>query len=340
MPSLKQRVTWESFIPILTNRFFLYDTLKIVLFSLALFTLIFVPVFLGFQGIQAWPILYQFLGFLALVFLGLVSLALLLMTTIYRNHLRARFTITEERAEYETLSPPAQWLTYALLVITILTGRIGDAGMGLLVTAKAKLGINWREVYRVKEHPQQQVITLLNNWRTVLRLYCTPENYGEVAAMVSALAAEGTAWRTQHHLKPGRLFPRRLLFLTVLTLLGGLFLFLIPFRISPIWATGIMICGSLLIWLPGWNRFFGSLTLIGAVALLNLILIEGFKITRSIGLIGAPDSQPEFMVRQYGFQSLIVGEWINLLLASTSLGFFVWLAVSALRGSLYQRRNR
>lgn len=339
MSQSKLNQTWQCPIPILTNWFFLYDTLKIVGFTLALFTLIFAPVFLSFQGIKAWPILYRFLGFLGLLFVGVVLLALLLLTTLYRNHLQTRFTISEQGAEFQTISQPAQLLTYALLIITILTGRIGDAGMGLLITANTKLGINWRDVYRIREHPDQHVITLMNNWRAVLRLYCTPENYEEVVATVRTLASKGTALRVQRHLKPSTLLSPRLLFLTVMELLAALSLFLIPFKISLVWATAVMIGGLLVIWLPGWSRLFGSLTLIGVVTLLNLILIEGFKVTRSVEL-GAPDSLPEFIVRQYGFQALILGEWINLFLALASLSFFVWLAVNALRGSLYHKHNR
>jgi hypothetical protein len=305
-----------------------------VVFLLVLFSLIFAPVYLTFQGIKAWPILYQLLGLLSLLFLGLVLVTVLIIALIYRNQIQARFTISDEHAEYQTLSQPAQLLTYMLLLITILTGRIGDAGMGLLVTAKAKLGINWHEIYRVKEHPAQHVITLLNNWRAVLRLYCTPENYDEVLALVRTRAANGATQRVKRHLKPGILFPRRLLFLTGLELLAVFFLFLIPFRISPAWATGVLICGLLMTWLPGWSRLFGSLTLIGVVTLLNLILIAGFKVTRVIGF-SAPDAATDILVSQYGFQALITGEWVNLLLALVGLSFFAWMAVRALRGRLY-----
>lgn len=330
---------WEYPIPILTNRFFLYDTLKIVVFTLALFTLIFAPVFLSFQGIKAWPILYQFLGFLSLIFLGLVLLALLLMTMLYRNHMQVRFTISDVSAEYQTLSQPAQMLTYILLVVTILTGRIGNAGTGLLVTAESRLGINWRDVYRVKEHPAQRVITLMNNWRAVLRLYCAPENYDEIAATVRKLTANGAALRAKRHHKPSALFPARLIILSIVELLAALSLFLIPFKISAVWATSLLICGAFVIWLPSWSRLFGASTLIGVVTLFNLILIEGFKVTQFVGF-GAPETMPEFWGRQYGFQSLIIGEWINLILAIMSLSFFVWLGVSALRGSLYHKHYR
>ncbi len=329
---------WEYPIPILTNRFFLYDTLKIVVFTLTLFTLIFAPVFLSFQGIKAWPILYQFLGFLSLIFLGMVLLALLLITTLYRNHMQARFTISAESAEYMILSQPAQMLTYILLVVTILTGRIGNAGTGLLITAESRLGINWRDVYRVKEHPTRRVITLMNNWRAVLRLYCSPENYNEVVATVRKLAANNAALRNKRHYKSNAIFPARLSILSIVELIAALSLFLIPFKISPMWATGLLICGAFVIWLPSWSRLFGSLILIGVVTLLNLILIEGFKVTQSVGF-GAPEAMPEFWAKQYGFQSLIVGEWANLILAIVSLSFFVWLGVSALRGSLYHKSN-
>jgi hypothetical protein len=40
--------------------------------------------------------------------------------------------------------------------------------------------VNWRDIRRVKEHPQQHVISVMNQWRVLVRLYCTPENYGEV----------------------------------------------------------------------------------------------------------------------------------------------------------------
>lgn len=336
MSHLTQRFTWEYPIPVLTNRFFLFDTLKIVVFGSMFLAVIFAPVFLSFQGLESWPILYQFLGALTLILVGLGFVTLLLVAVLYRNHLRAQFSLTEEGAEYQVLSQPAQWLTYVLLVITILTGRIGDAGMSLLVTAQAKLGIRWRDVYRVKEHPEQQVITLLNNWRVVLRLYCRPENYDEVAALVRSLAAQGEVWRADHHLKPGRVFSARLIFLTLLTLSAALFLSLIPFSLNPAWATGVLIGALVLIWLPGWSRLFGSLTLIGAVALLNLILLEGFKITRSV-TPGAQDTPPDLWIRQYGFQSLVVSDWIHLSLAIISLSFLIWLAVGAVRGSLYRK---
>ena len=42
----------------------------------------------------------------------------------------------------------------------------------------------WADICRVKKYPDERVISVMNNWRVVVRLYCTPENYSYVAQLV------------------------------------------------------------------------------------------------------------------------------------------------------------
>ena len=57
-------------------------------------------------------------------------------------------------------------------------------GVGVISESTTETSAGWPSVVRVVEHPRAHAIALRNTWRTTLILFCTPENYEQVAAAV------------------------------------------------------------------------------------------------------------------------------------------------------------
>jgi hypothetical protein len=176
---------WDIAFTLATNRFVLYDMTKVVGITYGLM-LVLVGVFVALgNGVAAFVAFAQVLtaimaGF-ALVFVGV-------MVVFFGNRYPARYTLTTKGALMESLSRRAKGANLAAVTLGVLAGRPGLAGAGLLAASGEAVSIAWRDVRRIREHPDHCVMSLMNGWRVVIRLYCTPENYAAALAFARAHA--------------------------------------------------------------------------------------------------------------------------------------------------------
>lgn len=185
-------VNWEVEASMLTDRFMLYELLKVFVWTYVLAALLFTVIF----TVQGEP--GRILPLLGVVGLGVGVIALLSIFVIllfFRNHYRTRTTISEDGVLQESLSRVARVANRAAVVVGVLTGKPGPAGAGLIAMSRESIMCRWAELHRVKPHPGQRVITLMNSWRVVMRLYCTPDNYDTVLDLVTRGAAAAATAR-------------------------------------------------------------------------------------------------------------------------------------------------
>jgi len=191
---------WELEVPLLTNRFILYDLVKIVsLTGLLLFLLLSIVSLaanrkMTLDALAAWGQLT------ALATLGLAFLLALIMLLFFLNRFPMRFTLSPRGAQVVSLSRVGKWGNRLAVVLGALSGRPQVAGAGLLGMAQEEVFLRWEEVCRLNLHPRARVISLRNSWRLVFRLYCTPENCSPVQAAVRRWA--GQARRPQESASP------------------------------------------------------------------------------------------------------------------------------------------
>lgn len=179
------RLRWETAFSLATNRFTIYDSLKVIGITWAIMLALFGSIFAINDSLDSvWP----FFTVLAIIMLGFLLMFMAIMLVFFGNRYPARFTLNDTGALIESRSRRARLANRAAIVAGALGGRPGVAGAGMIAASQEAVSIAWKDVRRVNEHPDQRVISLKNGWRVVLRLYCTPENYAAARDFVRARA--------------------------------------------------------------------------------------------------------------------------------------------------------
>lgn len=180
---------WISSFPLATSRFILYDLAKVLFWAavliLSIGSLIALAQGAADSSLEEWltPI-----GVFLLCLAGIALLLLLVMVAVFGNRFRASFSIGPQGIGYEMRSSAAHWSSRAAVVAGVLAASPSAVGAGLIAASQESVSYTWPEVRRLKFHPRHLVITVMNGWRVVLRLYCTPDNYAEACRLMRLYA--------------------------------------------------------------------------------------------------------------------------------------------------------
>jgi hypothetical protein len=176
---------WETAFSLATNRFTIYDMLKMIGITWAIMLGIFGTIFTLNDGAASF---WSFFLLLGIIMVGFLLMFMAIMLLFFGNRYPARFTLSSAGSLVENRSRRARLANRAAVVAGALGGRPGVAGAGLIAASQEAVSIAWTDVKRVNEHPDQRVISLMNGWRVVIRLYCTPENYAAARDFIRARA--------------------------------------------------------------------------------------------------------------------------------------------------------
>lgn len=186
----EERLNWETAAPLLTNRFFLYDIVKGLGWAGGIMIAM-MGVMFSIQGDPEMTL--EMLPVLGIALLVILVILIFVSAVIFGNRWHVRFTVDARGITWEQLRR-RNWGLLALAAS--FSGHPTAAGAGVLTTTMNAGRVTWREIRRVREHPSQHVISVMNGWRVVLRVYCASENYPQVVDMVRrrvARAAERAA---------------------------------------------------------------------------------------------------------------------------------------------------
>lgn len=173
-------IIWDISFPLVTNRFFLYDMIKVTFFSCFVFFLIFFVILAITKSLDSLPV---FLLIATLFFVVFNILFLFVALIFFGNRYAARFAISEKGVSWETRSKRAKIANRAAVLIGVLSKKPGVAGAGLLGMSGEAGFMKWKDIKKIKAYSGPRVMTLMNSWRVVTRLYCTPENFLQVLEM-------------------------------------------------------------------------------------------------------------------------------------------------------------
>ncbi len=173
---------WDALMPLLTNRFFLYDGGKLLAWTGAIMAALMAAMFAATGN--SFETLLKVYAVLALVLAGFGLLFLLIAWLFFGGRYGARFRVGPQGIAWETLSRRARLGNRAAIVAGALAASASTAGAGLLAVSEESGLITWDEIGRVRKYRDLRVLTIMNGWRVVVRLYCTPENYGYVEQLV------------------------------------------------------------------------------------------------------------------------------------------------------------
>lgn len=173
---------WSVGIPILTNRFIMTQVAAALGIPALLIGGIIFIFTLTDDSIPREPSNdWMYVIFLLAMVFGLAALLILI---IYKNRFWSIFEVDEKRIRQYPMKRTAKKNTAVnsiLFFAGLAAGKPGYAGTALIAQSTQSASISWRNVGRLKFYPRQRAIGVKNSWRTVLVVYCTPENYDEVS---------------------------------------------------------------------------------------------------------------------------------------------------------------
>jgi len=305
-------LSWEINFPLITNTLVVAAWLKAMGATYLVAMLILGTVFIGTGDTADLPMLG---GIFALVVIGVAVVGLLIMLLVFGNRFKARFTLSDKGIRYEGVDTRARTLARIAVVAGAIAGSPRTAGAGLLAVSNERVDLVWSGAFEARYHPKQRTIVIRNQWRDLLHLYCTEQNYEQVKQRVEQmLASKGTAKRLTS--KPSPL-PRALLN-TLLTVLATLPLFALVEIVGldlfvPLL---ILVFGLATVWLI---PLFGWVVLPLEGYILFQLVIAMFEVSE-LKLIST------YRFRKY--ELLDAGEWIVIALAIAGL---IYLGVTAWR---------
>jgi hypothetical protein len=165
---------WESEMPLLNNRFFLYGMAKLLLWTGLICGVIFGAIAIPAGGVKALGSMVAILG---LILFGLLFLFVMISLVFFGNSYRVKYLLAAPGIGWESMGRRGKVANRLALVAGALSGSPSVAGAGLLAAASESGLLGWESVARIKAYPALSVISVMNSWRVVTRLYCTPQYY-------------------------------------------------------------------------------------------------------------------------------------------------------------------
>jgi len=168
---------WAYNIPLLTNRFMLWD-----------FARLFLATFVIASGILMVATGFEYESILPLSLVGeAVFIGLFILTSILLgNHVGSVFILDKDGVGSK-VSRRMSKLNKATIVLGVLAGNPSVAGAGFLASSQGEAFHPWSRIEKATVDSKRRVISFHNSWRTVQRIYCYSDNFEQVVAYVSLM---------------------------------------------------------------------------------------------------------------------------------------------------------
>lgn len=311
-PDREPALEWQVDVSLLGQPTMVANFVKVIAIAFVVMSglLIFLSIVSG-DGAPIWPLVQ-----LTLVCVGSVAvLFLFVIVVFFRNRMTMRFAVDERGAQSVQIDRRARAGAKAAIVVGALSGKPGLLGAGLISQSTASQAMRWSAMRSASFSPRWRAIKLANGWRTVMILYCLPENYELVAERVRGALVANPPSRERRSPLTGYL-PR-----TALVVVASAPLFNLPTPIHvEAFVPFLIMCFALAsVWLIpilGWVVLGGLAWLafeVAAVAMSpyhSVITDETFPLFR---LMGDDD-------------------WIGAALALVGSAYLAWLSYALLRG--------
>jgi hypothetical protein len=337
-------LSWEIDVPLITNRFILYDFLKMFVITSIIMTLLFVGIAIADGDFHALAGLLELGGIVMAI---LLCLFVFVMVVFFFNRFPMRFTLDKKMVMVESLSTRGKKANRLAILLGLLARRPGVAGAGMLGVSQEAMSFDWDEVYSAIYYPSENVVTLLNNWRVILRLYVPPGEFEKVRELVELGLAKGAEARKRAPLDDGGPSLSHFIKLTAALFLAGFLATAVPVDLSTTLLWALFILALLTIWMPVFSKPFGvvlvALSLAVAFSAVNISLATS-QLTTEEDFRAFAKSQgqeikgpvPEWVLFKHKKYELFdTEEWIRVGLFSIAWLFTLWLGIQAVRGRLH-----
>lgn len=260
------------------------------------------------------------IGMGMLIGAGMFILSLLIMLVVFRNRMTMQFEVGEHGAIARVIDRRARIANRLAMVAGAAAGRPGVTGAGMIAMSNEEVGTAWSGIASASYDPKRFTITLRNDWRPVVHLFCTPDTYEEAAARVADGLSRVRRTANQHTAR-NPLWAA--MGWSIVVIVSVLPLFGMPYPFEPdLFAVILVLCfGLATVWLVpvmGWPVLAGIAWIAGT------LLLQGLALHTS-----------RFSGDSYtAFGSLDAGEWIGFSITCAGLAVLAAIAVAALRGRL------
>ena len=224
----------------------------------------------------------------------------------------------------------------------LMAGKPGVAGAGLLAMSRETEGFSWEDVHRVKVYPEIRVITLMDSWHVVARLYCTPGNFAAVRDAVQAWTAAGTVRRARAARTIGPSKAPQLLAWSGLAVATAIAVSALPLDTPAFLPWTLGAAGLLAIWIVPGRRLWGAVVLVAVAAAVLIFAAQALEMRQSTsaenfkkfaasrGVI--VDQVPDWILRKYRRYEISARRiGCKTGIAGFGLAFLGWLGFAALR---------
>lgn len=180
-------LTWAYDIPLINNRFIVWDWLCAMLITVGIVILVVLGIVAFEESVELSDLAGTEVVF-AIAF-GVLTVLSLLAALVMGNHVSAQFTLDAQGVTFET-GRRERTISRLAIVLGILSGRPGMVGAGALVASRERERHPWQEVRKVTVHNGPRVVSLSDSWHVFMRLYCPPELFEEVVHRVRMNASQ------------------------------------------------------------------------------------------------------------------------------------------------------
>lgn len=315
-PQRAESLQWDIDVPLLTNRYMVTALAKAMLGAGGL-VLAMVGLLLGFQG--AWHAIPGVTALLLGISVGLFALGLVVMAFPFKNRLVSHFAVDADGVHLVVTDRTARGGNRLAFWMGLALGSGATAGSGLLAATQEKQSLRWGGAFRAIAEPATRSIAFRNGWRTLLRVYCRPENFSMVVDRVNReMAAHATTERTGRRSPLGAYLARTLL-VTVACL--------------PILAVSDVFRFSLL---PPFILLCFGVAMVWFLRPLAWVVLVMVAVIGLLGLSGALEERVSSVSQAHylRYQMLSGDSWALIALAAVGAAILVWLAIATLRGRI------
>ena len=170
---------WQINVPLLNNSYMVMDILFVILGSAGGLGVIFFLI----MGGEA---LYAILEILVLAAGALIVLTFLVIGVIFLNRMELVFKMDEEGVHCD-LGEHASNLNRLAWMIGSISQRVNPLGSSLIAMSRGSTFVPWNNIKKAVFDGKKRVISVSSTRRLLMRVYCTPENYDDVAEAVEGM---------------------------------------------------------------------------------------------------------------------------------------------------------
>src|SRR5659263_26837 len=167
------KLQWEIYVPIFKNRIIL----KGIGLAVGIpFGIVIAVILIASKGDVFGTDAKYALGMIGLLFL----LTFILIIIVYGGKYAPGFIVDDTGIVNYTQAKQAKRskvINTMLIVLGALSARPTAMGTGMIAQSKQVIGLNWKNVRKVRYYPKQHTILVQGGYTEKIAVFCTQENY-------------------------------------------------------------------------------------------------------------------------------------------------------------------